>query len=192
MAFNVNCGVQNFLLSIQRGDSLNDVNSQINQWQTRASTLPFRHPDRAMIAAIIAVCHMSRYEATQQKGDLDRAIVGCTEALLRGMNDPPNNISNFWLLTRALLIRFRDFGAKEELDHIISYLRNLPNLPLEVPGINHLNLLKDLAYALHSRFEVGGQLEDIGDLILLLRLVIATVPPGTDDYRHIASKLGNA
>ncbi|KAI0252437.1 TPR-like protein [Lactifluus subvellereus] len=195
MALNVNHGAQGSSksqISMQPIDSLNDVNSQVNRWQTLASTLPFRHPDRAWIAHNIATYHMSRYETTRQKGDLDQAIVGYAEALLRGMNDPPLNILTFEYLTGALLTRFDDFGAREDLDHIISYFRHLSNLPLEVAGINRVTVLNRLVNALRSRFEVEGRLEDIEDLISLLRHLITMVPPGTDGYRLFASKLANA
>ncbi|KAI0250825.1 TPR-like protein [Lactifluus subvellereus] len=195
MALDVNHAAQGSSksqFSIQKADSLNDVNLQFNQWQTQASTLPFRHPDRAVIAHNIATCHMSRYKATRQKRDLDQVIVGYAEALLRGMNHPPMNIVTFEHLTRALVIRFHDFGAREDLDHIILHLRHLSALPLGVIGIKRLDVLNALAEALRRRFEVGGRLEDIEDLILLLRYVITMVPPATDDYRLVARNLANA
>ncbi|KAI0252093.1 TPR-like protein [Lactifluus subvellereus] len=178
--------------SIQQADSLNDVNSQVNRLHAQASTLPFRHPDRAVVAYNIATNYMSSYKATRQKGDLDQAIVGFAETLLRGMNHPPMNILTFEHLTRALVTRFDDFGAREDLDHIISYFRHLSNLPLGVAGIKRLNVLSGLADALRSRFEVGGRLEDIEDSISLLRHVITIVPPATDDYHLIASNLARA
>ena len=52
------------ILSFNWVAPFNDVNSELNQWQTEASTFPFRHPDRAWIAHSIAVCHQSRYMAT--------------------------------------------------------------------------------------------------------------------------------
>ncbi|KAI0252895.1 CHAT domain-containing protein [Lactifluus subvellereus] len=168
------------------------IDSQVNLWQVQASSLPFRHPDRAWIAHNIANFHFGRYKATRQKGDIDQAIVGYTEALLRRSDHPLQNISTFDHLTRALAIRFNDFRAREDLDHIISYFRHLSNLPLGAAGIKRLDVLISLADALHSRFEVGGRLEDIEDLISLLRPVITMVPPGTDDYPLIASRLGNA
>ena len=64
-------------------NSSNDVNSEINRWQSRASSLPFRHPDRAWIAYNIANSYIKRYMETGQKGDLDQAILGYAEALLR-------------------------------------------------------------------------------------------------------------
>ncbi|KAI0248249.1 CHAT domain-containing protein [Lactifluus subvellereus] len=125
------------------------------------------------------------------KGDLDQAIGGYAEALLRGMNHPSLNILAFKHLARALLTRFNDFGAREDLDHSISYLHHLSNLPLEVAGIKRLNVLTSLAIAL-SKFEVGGRPEDIEDEISLLRHVITMTPPGTDDYRLIAGNLADA
>ncbi|KAI0246746.1 CHAT domain-containing protein [Lactifluus subvellereus] len=192
MALNVNHGAQGYSksqFSIQPLDSLNDVNSEVNRWQTLAFTLPFRHTDRAVIAHNIATYHMSRYQVTRQKGDLDQAIVGYAEALLRGMNHPPMNILTFDHLTDALITRFNDFGAREDLDQIILHFRHLSNLPLEAAGINHLDILKDLVNALRCRFEFEGRLEDIEDSISLLGHVITMVPPATDDYRLIASKL---
>ncbi|KAI0252396.1 hypothetical protein BJV78DRAFT_1281741 [Lactifluus subvellereus] len=147
---------KNSQFSILRADSLNDVNSLFNLCQTLAFTLPFRHPARAVIAHDIATCHMSRYKATRQKGDLDQAIVGYAEALLRGMNHPPMNIEAFNHLTHASLIRFDDFGMREDLDHIISYSRHLPNLSLEVAGITRLNVLNGLANALRSDSKLEG------------------------------------
>ncbi|KAI0252002.1 TPR-like protein [Lactifluus subvellereus] len=195
MTLSVNHGAQGSSkpqFSIQLADSLNDVNSQVNRWQIQASTLPFRHPDRAVITHNIATYHMSRYKVTRQKGDLDQAIVGYAEALLRGMNHPPLDILTFEHLTRALLTRFDDFGAREDLDHIISYFCHLSNLPLDVVGIKRLDVFKGLADALRCRFEVGGRLGDIEDSISLLRHVITMVPPATDDYRLVTSKLASA
>ena len=172
--------------------SLNDVNSKFNLWQTQASILPFQHPHRAVIAHNIAAFRFERYKATRQKEDLDQAIVGFAEALLRGMYNPTMIISTFEHLTRALSTRFKDFGAREDLDHIILYFRHLSNFPPDVAGITRVYVLGSLAGALLSRFEVGGQQEDIEDSISLLRYVITIVPPGTDDYRLITSKLANA
>ena len=92
---------------------------------------------------------------------------------------------------------FNDFGARNDLDHIISYFRHrLSNLPLGVASIKRLDVLNGLtlANALRSRFEAGGRLEDIEVLISLLRHVITTgmVTPSTDDYRFIATSLGSA
>ncbi|KAI0252085.1 CHAT domain-containing protein [Lactifluus subvellereus] len=195
MVFNVNHGTQGSSksqASIQRTDSLDDVDPRVNRLQAQASTLPFRHPDRAVVAHNIATNHISRYNATRQKGDLDQAIVGFAEALLRGMNHPPMDILTFDHLTRALVTRFNDFGTRKDLDHIISYLRYLSNLPLGVAGIKRLNVLNGLADALRCRFEVGGRLEDIEDSISLLRHVITMLPPATDDYYLIANNLANA
>ena len=84
------------------------------------------------------------------------------------MDHPPRNILTFWSLTNTLATRFNKFRAGEDLDHIILYNRHLSNLPLEFAGINRLNLLKSLADALKCRFDVGGRLGDIEDLISLL------------------------
>ncbi|KAI0255128.1 CHAT domain-containing protein [Lactifluus subvellereus] len=197
MAPNVNHAAQGSSRSqssIQQADSLKDedVNSQVNRWQAQASTLPFRHPHRAVIVHNIATYHISCYKAIRQKGDLDQAIVGYAEALLRGMNHPSLSILTFEHLTRALLTRFKDFGAREDLDHSISYFCHLSNLPLRVPGIERLDVLDGLADALRCRVEVGGRPEDTEDLISLLQHVITMVPPATDDYRLIATELANA
>ena len=194
MALNVNHGAQRsskFQISIQRADPLNGFNSEFNRWQTQASTLHFRHPARARLAHNIATYHVQRFKATRQKGDLDQAILRYAEALLRGLDHPLQNIETFDYLTRSLVTRFNDFGAREDLDHIISYLRHLSNLP-EVASIEHLDVLIGLADALHRRFKVGRRLEDIEDSISLFRHVITMVPSGTDDYRLIASRLSNA
>jgi hypothetical protein len=193
MALNINYGAQGSSKSqfSIRVDSLNDVNSQVNRWRTQASALPFRHPARVGIAYNIATFHISRYEATGQRGDLDQAIVGYAEALLRGMSHPLANIVTFEHLTSALFIRFILFGAREDLDHSISYFRHLSNLPLEVAGINRLYVLRGLVLALDCRLKVGGQLEEIEDSISLLRHVITMVPPGTDNYHFFAYNLAN-
>ncbi|KAI0250744.1 TPR-like protein [Lactifluus subvellereus] len=195
MALNVNDGAQKSLksqFSIQPFDSLNNVNSQLKQWQTLAPTFPFRHPARAAIAHNIAIYHMSLYKATRQKVDLDQAIVGYAEVLLRGLDHPLRNIKTFDNLTRALLTRFKDFGTREDLDHIISYFRHLSNLMLGVAGIDRFNVLNGLADALCDRFEVGGRLKDIEDAISLLRHAITMVPPGTDYFCLTANNLANA
>ncbi|KAI0246741.1 CHAT domain-containing protein [Lactifluus subvellereus] len=179
MALNVNYGAQGSSksqFSIQRADSLNDVNPQVNRWPTQASTFPFRHSGRAVITHDIANFHFRLYKATRQKGDLDQAIVGYAEALLRGMNHPLMNILTFEHLTRALVTRFNDFGTRDDLDYIISYFRHLSILPLGVAGIKRLNVLNGLADALRCRIGVGGRLEDIEDLISHYRAVLTSCP----------------
>jgi hypothetical protein len=79
------------------------------------------------------------------------------------MTRPLDNIKTFEHLACLLLFRFIEFGAREDLDHGISYGRHLSNLPLEVVGVKHIDILKDLAHTLCSRFEVGGRPEDIED-----------------------------
>ena len=177
--------------SIQWADSYNDVNPLVNRLRTLTSTLPFRHPDRAQITHNIASCHMTRYKATRQQGDLDQAIVGYAEALLRGWNLPSMNIFTFEHLARALLIRFNDFGAREDLDHIISYFHHFINLLLEVAGIKRLKVLNGLTDALCSRFEFGGRLEDTEGSISLLGHAITMVPSGIDDHRLFTYKLAS-
>ena len=135
---------------------------------------------------------MTRYKATRQQGDLDQAIVGYAEALLRGLNPPSMNIFTFEHLARALLIRFNDFGAREDLDHIISCFHHLINLPLEVAGIKRLKVLNGLTDALCSRFEIGGRLEDTEGSISLLGHAITMVPSGIDDHRLFTYKLASA
>ena len=179
-------------MAIERAASFSDVNSQIDQWQTQASILPFRHPDRAAAAHNIAFLHLQRYKATNQRGDLDQAIVGYAEALLRGTNRPPVNILTFGHLTDALLFRLKDFGAREDLDHIISYHRHLSSLPLEVAGIRRVNVLNNLSFALLCRFGFEWRLDDIEDSIASLQHAVTMVPPDTDHYRLIASNLANA
>ena len=194
MAVNVNHGPQGSpksQFSIQRVDSSNGVNSDINRWQTQASTLPFRHPDRALIAHNIATYHMSRYEATRQKGGLDQAVVGYAEALLRGMNHPLMNILTFEHLTHALVTRFNDFGARDDPDYIISYLRHLSSFSPDVSSIKRVHLLNVLASTLLSRFEVEWRPEDIEDSIALLQHAITIVPTDTDDYHLFTCNLAN-
>jgi hypothetical protein len=73
------------------------------------------------------------------------------------MNHPlPDNILTFEHLAHALLTRYNDFGAKEDLDHSISYFHHLSNLPLKVTGIKRVNVLNALVIALRCRLEVGG------------------------------------
>ena len=182
---------QNPQSSIQQVDPSIDVNSEVNRWQTLASTLPFRHPARASIAHNITYFHHQRHITNEQKGDLDQEIVGYAEALLRGLHPPLRNIVAFDYLTRALAIRFINFRAREDLDHIISYFRHLSDLPL-VAGIERPNTLNIPVDAVLSRAKVGGRLEDIEDLISLFRHKITTVFPDTDDYRTITLNLAGA
>ena len=191
MALNVNLGAQGSSISIQHGDSF-DFSSEVNRWRTQASALPFRHPDRAWIAHNIACYHMSRYKASRQKGDLDQAIVGYAEALLRGIKYPPGNIVTFDQLTHALLTRFDDFGAREDLDDSLSYFGHLSNSPLEIAGIERFNVLHGFAVALRRRFEIGGRLEDIEKSTALLQHAITMVPPDTDNYRLFTYNLALA
>ena len=195
MALNVNHEAQksqNSRFLHQRADSLNDIDSQVNQRPIQASPPPSRHLDRAAIAYYIATLHCSCYWATRQKGDLDQAIVGYAEALLHGFDNAFLNIITFKDLTDALTTRFKDFGAREDLDHIILYYRHLCTLSLDVAGIKRIDVLQNLAISLRFRFRVEGRLKDIEVSISLLRLVTTMILPGTDDYYLIVSNLAHA
>ncbi|KAI0252441.1 TPR-like protein [Lactifluus subvellereus] len=173
---------------------LSFVNSQIDLWRIRASALPFRHPARAPISLCIATLRWTRSEATGywQKEDLDQAIVEYCEALFRGLSHPLLTIIAFCDLSSSLWHRFQKFGAREDLDHIISYHRHLYSIPLEDAGIKRFNILDNFACALRSRFNIEGRLEDIEESISLFRHIITLVPPSTDEYRIITYNLADA
>ncbi|KAI0245204.1 hypothetical protein BJV78DRAFT_1288701 [Lactifluus subvellereus] len=183
MALNTNHGAQGFSksqFSIQRAGSSNDVNSQANQWQTLASTLPFRHPDRAVIAHNIATYHFSLYKATRQKGDLDQAVE----------SPASNRLNIFNALADALHCRFEVGGRLEDNEDLISLLRHV--ITIVTPGTDDYRLIASklakawetkyeetdepsLAFfvpqqpldVLTSRFERSGDLNDIKDAATL-------------------------
>ncbi|KAI0252428.1 CHAT domain-containing protein [Lactifluus subvellereus] len=171
---------------------LSELDSQINHWRIQASALPFRHSYRARIVCNIADLHLDRYHVGRQKGDLDQAIMGYGEALLRGFDNPLPTITTFHKLTCALHTRFDDFPAIEDSDYVISYFLHLSSLPLEDAGIDHLDVLNDFANALRSRFIIKGRLEDIEGSISLHRYIITMASPGTDDYYRFMSDLADA
>ena len=80
---------------------------------------------------------------------------------MRAFDHPLHNIITFIDLTDSLITHFVDFGARKDLDHVISHYRHFYSLPREVVGIERIDVLGNLTMPLHARFKFEGRLEDI-------------------------------
>jgi tetratricopeptide (TPR) repeat protein len=126
-----------------------------------------------------------------QRKDLDEAIAAHQEVLklLPESNSPRSTALNNFALT--LREQFKDSGQLEELDKIISLLREAVGLlPVFHRYHNRPKLLNNLASSLNERFSKSGQRQDMVDAITAFNEAVNALPLGHPLVCDISSNLG--
>jgi tetratricopeptide (TPR) repeat protein len=126
---------------------------------------------------------LERYNLSQQKEDLSKSIVHCTEAILL----PPvsrdgahlnNALQLLFYLARSLLERSKKFKQPEDIEYSIEYLRYLRGLPLDsfdprVPR-NLLTTLLIRALGIQVDLEAGDGTPNIKEMVELCRELLTS------------------
>jgi CHAT domain-containing protein len=124
------------------------------------------------------IARFIRYNRSQQKEDLNKSIVRCTEAILlphvsRDGGYPNNVFQLLFHLARALLERLRKFKQPEDVKYSIEYLRSLRGLlrdsfDLPVPRI-FLTISLIQALGIQVELEAGDRTRNIKEMVVLCR-----------------------
>ncbi|KAH9038510.1 hypothetical protein EDB85DRAFT_2141744 [Lactarius pseudohatsudake] len=115
--------------------SIADIDCKIAYIQNTLLLYPRPNSLYIIGVQILAMLRLGRFELSQQKADLDKCIVHCTEAIFL----PPVSWAGFSLnvvellfhLASALLQRAKTFGQPRDTKYSIEYLRYLRGLPLD-------------------------------------------------------------
>ncbi|KAH9057056.1 hypothetical protein EDB83DRAFT_1062014 [Lactarius deliciosus] len=157
-------------------ESIHEIDSFITQSQHWFSVLPRSHPLYHTCVYSLATARVGRYQLSNQKDDLDKAILHFTEAILQPWSWPepeskPNILLIFLGLAIALYGRSNDFNQPEDATYSAKYLRHLRDQPLEILGPAFPRSLITLplvdALAVQVRLETGNVMQNIGEMAVL-------------------------
>ncbi|KAI9452961.1 CHAT domain-containing protein [Lactarius psammicola] len=133
-----------------------------------------------------------RYELSNQKDDLDKAILHLTESILLKpwscLEPKPNILAIFFNLAVGLYQRSNDFKQPEDATYAAKYLRHLRDRSHESFGFPHLRITTLLvdALAVQVKLGAGNVMENIGEMAVLCR-ELCTLDMFNDDttrFRH--------
>jgi CHAT domain-containing protein len=129
----------------------------------------------------LAELRWARYELSQDKEDLDKTIVHCTEAIFlppisRDRPDLNNVFQVFFCLAHTLLGRSQIFNQPKGVQYSIEYLRYLRRLSLGSFGMFRDNVTSFLiqALSLQVEFEAGSATRNIKEMVALCRELITS------------------
>jgi CHAT domain-containing protein len=131
----------------------------------------------------LAELRWERYELSQEKEDLDKTIVHCTEAIFlppvsRGRPDLNNVFQLLFCLAHTLLERSQKFNQPEGVKYSIEYLRYLRTLPLDLDSFgiprNTVTLYLSQALAMNVELEPGSATRNIKEMVAFCRELITS------------------
>ena len=116
--------------------SIADIDRNITSLQDSLSLYPRSHSEYINGVYNLAEVRWARYRLSQEKEDLDRSIVHCTQAIFlppvsRSGPHLKNVFQLFFRLASALLERSEKFKQREGVKYAIDYLRYLRGLLLD-------------------------------------------------------------
>ncbi|KAH9160814.1 hypothetical protein EDB89DRAFT_2081264 [Lactarius sanguifluus] len=162
--------------------SITDIDDRIAIAQNVLSRHPRSHPEHIKGVHTLADARFARYKLSQQKEDLDKSILHCTEAILLqpvswdGLS--PYIVELLFDLAFALLRRSERFERPEDVKYAIKYLRYLRGMPvpldsLGLPGnVVTRSLVK--ALAVQVKLESGDGTRNIEEMVALCRELLTT------------------
>ena len=141
-------------------ESIQEIDSFITDSQQSLSDLPRRHPLRFTCVCNLAAARLDRYELSNHKDDLDKAILHLTESiLLQPWTSPeprPNILVTFFNLALTLYQRSNDFKRPEDATYGAKYLRHLRDQPQETFGFPRHQVTTLLVDTLAAQVKLGA------------------------------------
>jgi CHAT domain-containing protein/tetratricopeptide (TPR) repeat protein len=144
--------------------------------QNSLSLYPRSHFLHDLRVQNLIILRLERYNLSQQKEDLSKSIVHCTEAILllpvsRDGAHLNNALQLLFYLARTLVERSKKFKQPEDIKYSIEYLRYLRGLPLDsfgprVPG-NLLTTSLIGALGIQVDLEAGDGTPNIKEMVVL-------------------------
>jgi CHAT domain-containing protein len=157
-----------------------DIDGNIPILENSLSLYTRSHPEHIICVYNLAELQLARYRLLQERDDLDKFIVRCTEAILLPSVplDGPHFNNVFQLLFHlafALLERGLNFDQHEGIKYCVEYLRylqgKLRGLPIDSFDFPTTNVTKSLIWALTTQVELdeGDGTRNIEEMLVLCR-----------------------
>ena len=157
-----------------------EIDSSITSLQHLISIFPRSEPRRLQYVLTLGSKRIERYELSDQREDLDKAILHFSESILllplSWLQDGPIILRAFFCLAYALLKRSNMSKQPEDAICATKYLIYLRDQPHEIPFVAHhraTTLLVD-ALALQVRLEAGNMMQNIRQLAILSRELLTS------------------
>lgn len=133
----------------------------------------------------LALCLMTRFEATGRRNDLDLAIDSLERALASGVDDVDRVVMRCNNLSNALRERYEAGSDRQDLTRALAAAERAvawaPPVSADLPMF-----LNNLGNALKLRYELGGELADLDRAIVTCDRAVATTPA---DSAQLTSRL---
>ncbi|KAH9166514.1 hypothetical protein EDB89DRAFT_215867 [Lactarius sanguifluus] len=176
--FSVSFSLSSFAWTMASKLSIADIDCKIAY--IKSTLLLYPRPNSLYIISVhmLAIFRLRRFELSQQKADLDKCIVHCTEAIFL----PPVSWAGFSLnvvgllfhLASALLRRAKMFEQPRDTKYSIVYLRYLRGLPLDYFDLPKNVVTTSLIQALVIESEAYDGAQSIDEMMVLCRELLAS------------------
>jgi CHAT domain-containing protein len=168
--------------------SLPELEDKISHYHGILSSTPRPHPERSDQLHNLAGLLSSRFDLSDEKGDLDKCILYLTEAILLPHLplDPPGDsiVQMLFDLASILLRRSQESEQPEDVQSSVIYFRYLRDhfQSIETFDISRAELATYLVVALSLKVElgIGDAMEDIQEMTVLCRELLD--PDLSKDY----------
>ena len=155
--------------------SIADIDSNITFLQNSLSLYPRSHSEHINCIYNIVEERFARYRLSQDKVDLDKSILYCTEAIfLPPVDRHEHPLNNFVQLLCFLAFRLQEHSEldqPEAVEHSIEYLRYLRGLNLDSFDLprNEVTSLLIRVLATRVTLDAGDRTRDMKEMVVLCR-----------------------
>ena len=171
--------------------SIHEIDSSITQLQHLLSIFPRSDPRRPLRLCSIAFGQVRRHLRSNQREDLDKAIVNFTESVLLSplswLQNGSKIHATLFLLAYTLFLRSKVSKQPEDAICATKYLSYIRDKPHEMPFISRYQVTAFLVDALASQVELeaGNVMENIRKMVVLSREILET--PDVDATHFITT-----
>ncbi|KAI9435659.1 CHAT domain-containing protein [Lactarius psammicola] len=159
--------------------SIHEIDSEITQFQHVLSTLSRSDPRRCFSVHRLAMIRFQRHIQSNQREDLDKAILHFTESLLLApllwLECDREILTTFLQLAFALHIRSTVSNEPEDVIYAAKYLRHLRHQPHPLFFVSRRQVTTFLMHALafQVKLEAGNVMQNIDEMAVLCRELVA-------------------
>ena len=159
-----------------------DIDRNITSLQNSLSLYPRSHSEHINSIYNLVEERWERFELSQDKEDLDKSILHCTEAIfLPPVSRDGCRLSNIFQLLFLLARAFLVFKQPEDIQYTIEYLRHLRELPpdsFDVPR-NDVTISLIEALAIQVMLDVGDGTRNIKEMVVLCHELLTRLTSNT-------------
>jgi len=171
-------------------ESIHEIDSSIAKLQHVLSMSPRSNPRRHKCVLSLALMRERRHILSDQREDLDKAIVYFTESILllpfSYLRHGPIFLGVLFFLSRALVSRSTVSNHPEDAIYAAKYLFHLRDHPHECPASPRCQVTRLLldALGLQVKLGAGNKMQSIRELAVLSRELL-TSEMSVDDNTHL-------